>query len=385
MQLIFDDNGLHLALAPFTLTRPVAEIRFGIRTIAESWVAYLNEYVGVDKTGYATTDYLAGKYPTLNQEKSICIAGNIKPTDELARWVAGLTSGQALYVNDEWIATHGTATSRVTQQTTAEIVKITTPWHIFQRNKAAFLLDFEQLTKNRTGQRLNETNRISGDQIFIEEGATVNHAILNASEETGPIYIGKNAEIMEGAVIRGPFALCEGATVKMAAKIYGATTIGPFCKVGGEISNCIFQAYSNKGHDGFLGNSVIGEWCNLGADTNSSNLKNNYSNVKIHRYTSNTLEATEVMFCGLLMGDHSKTGINTMLNTATVVGVSANIFGGNFPPKFIPSFTWGGIDRNDKFKLDKAFEVAENMMKRRNVPFTEEDRLILTHLYQQLA
>lgn len=385
MEIVFDDIDLHLALAPFTLTRPVAEIRFGINSVRESWQYCLNAKKIAYTIAYQTEDYLHKKYPkaTTKNVKRLLIAGNIKPTDTLLREILALKEGEALYQADYRVALNGSKEVKKIQSSVKELVSFTRPWHLFQNNAEALKIDFDRIVANEKSQQLSNTNRTTGTDIFIAEGAKVEHAVLNASN--GPIYIGKNAEIMDGALIRGPFALLDNAVVKMGAKIYGATTIGPYCKVGGEISNSIFQGYSNKGHDGFLGNSVVGKWCNFGADTNSSNLKNNYSPVKIHSFESNQLEKSAVLFCGVLMGDHSKTGINTMLNTATVVGVSANIFGGGFPAKFIPSFTWGGVDKTDRFILEKAFEVAENMMKRRGLKLEESDRAILTHLYQKLA
>jgi UDP-N-acetylglucosamine diphosphorylase/glucosamine-1-phosphate N-acetyltransferase len=385
MQIIFDDNGLHKSLAPFTLTRPIAEIRFGIMTIRESWAHYFNLHGIAYQTAYQTEDYLYSKFTKGNTaEDSLIIAGNYKPTPNLVKEVLALKKGEGLYKDGVRLAQKGQIVEKEINAKSEDLLSIEKPWHIFQRNDKAINLDFELLTSNKTSQALSETNRTTNpENIFIEEGAKVEHAILNAS--TGPIYIGKNAEVMEGAIIRGPFALCEKAVVKMGAKIYGATTIGPECKVGGEVSNCVFQSYSNKGHDGFLGNSVIGEWCNLGADTNSSNLKNNYSNVKVYSYVTNQIDASDILFCGLLMGDHSKTGINTMLNTATVVGVSANIFGGGFPAKYIPSFTWGAVDKTDLFDKEKAFQVAENMMQRRHKELTEGDKSILTHIFNRLA
>lgn len=382
MQLIFDDNGLHNKLAPFSLTRPVAEIRFGILTIAESWSGLLT--VDSKAVFYNTESYLQEKFPTATaNEETITIAGNIKPTVELAEAVKSLGNGEALYCNGTWVATKGTEAGRK-DVTLESLVKIEHCWHIFQHNGEALKNDFEWLTSGRTSAPISNTNRVlNPENIFIEPGAKVEFAILNGKK--GPIYIGQDAEIMEGSIIRGSFALCDHGVVKMAAKIYGPTTIGPYCKVGGEISNCVFQAYSNKGHDGFLGNSVVGEWCNFGADTNSSNLKNNYSNVRVYSFETNQMEESDVLFCGVLMGDHSKTGINTMLNTATVVGVSANIFGGGFPSKYIPSFTWGGVDRNERFIIEKAFGVAQNMMGRRGLDLTEADKKILTHIYGNLA
>ena len=387
MQIIFDDNGLHKTLAPFTLTRPVAEIRFGILTFKETWEALLSQYYPDFSVAFNTADYLQVKYPKSigNNAETITVAGNIKPTKEIVEAISRLEVDCALFVNDKWVATRGTAPVGTPEKLQInELVLIDKSWHIFQKNDAAIAIDFDILTAGRKSELLSDTNRTTGkENIFIEKGAQVEHAILNAS--TGPIYIGANAEIMEGAVIRGPFALNESAVVKMAAKIYGATTIGPYCKVGGEISNCVFQAYSNKGHDGFLGNSVVGEWCNFGADTNSSNLKNNYSKVKVYSYETEQMELSNVLFCGILMGDHSKTGINTMFNTATVVGVSSNIFGAGFPKKYIPSFSWGGVDKTDRFILEKAFEVAQNMMSRRHIELTTADKTILTHLYMKLA
>jgi UDP-N-acetylglucosamine diphosphorylase/glucosamine-1-phosphate N-acetyltransferase len=375
MNLIFHDHNLHLNLAPLTLTRPVSEIRFGILTISETW----NKLLKPTKTGFVTESYLTEKFKKLGDKAAITIAGNIKPDKELAKWVSTLKPGEKLEVNKRWVASNGVAKKTIKKEK-ANLLFIENVWDIFQKNGEAIVLDFDLITAKRKSQAIGKTNQfLKSSRIFIEKGAKVNFAILNASE--GPIYIGKDAEIMDGAIIRGPFSLGEHAVVKMAAKIYGPTTVGPYCKVGGEISNSVFQAYSNKGHDGFLGNSVIGEWCNFGADTNSSNLMNTYGKLKVHSYLSNKSEQTDITFCGVIMGDHSKTGINTMLNTATVVGVSANIFGAGFPNKYIPSFTWGGTDTSSKFKLDKAFEVAQNMMSRRNLHLSSTDKKILSHLH----
>lgn len=377
MHIQFHDNQLHLNLAPLSLTRPVSAIRFGIMSIEETW----NNLLKPLSFGHVTEAYLSEKYPALKQKNTITIAGNIKPDKELAKWVTALKPGESLEVNKRWIATNGDKKKKTVAKSKPNLLFIEHCWDLFQRNGAAIQVDFDLLTKKRKSQSLNKSNRYLGEKdIFIEKGAQVNFSILNASE--GPIYIGKDAEVMEGSIIRGPFALCEHGTVKMAAKIYGPTTVGPYCKVGGEISNTIFQAFSNKGHDGFLGNSVVGEWCNFGADTNSSNLMNTYGKLKIYSYKTEKLEQTDVTFCGVLMGDHSKTGINTMLNTATVVGVSANIFGAGFPKKHIPSFTWGAAEDNALFELDKAFEVAENMMARRNVKLSTADKKIMTHLHK---
>jgi UDP-N-acetylglucosamine diphosphorylase/glucosamine-1-phosphate N-acetyltransferase len=347
-------------------------------TIKESWLQHLGHE---DEVGYLTEEYLSEKYP--KKESTLIIAGNVKPSKALASMVNQLTENTRLLVNGSWIATKGNG-SEQSEAMLDELIVVNNPWDLFQNNGLAIKWDFELITQNKSTQLPSSTNTILGKhEVYIEEGAKVECAILNATD--GPIYIGKDAEVMEGSIIRAPFALCDNATIKMAGKIYGGTTIGPHCKVGGEVTNSIFYAYSNKGHDGFVGNSVIGEWCNLGADTNTSNLKNNYSNVRFFSYEAEEMIEANVMFCGAIMGDHSKTGINTMLNTATNVGVCANIFGGGFPPKKIKSYSWGGFDDSPVFRLDKAYEVAENMMSRRKVELTGTDKNILKYLFDQLA
>lgn len=382
MQIIFDDNGKHLALAPLSLTRPVAELRLGILTIRESWELHLK--ADPIHSCFITENYLQEKY-TAPVNQGLRIAGNIKPSAQLSNMVKELSEGQSLYINEIWIASKGAGHERVDLELEKlPFIEINALWDLFQNNGAAILFDFDLLTKDKTTQQLSATNTVLGEHdIFVEEGAKVECAILNATN--GPIYIGKHSEVMEGAIIKGPFALCEHAVIKMGAKMYGDSTIGPYCKVGGEVSNSIFQAYSNKGHDGFVGNSLVGEWCNFGADTNTSNLKNNYSKVSLFSYETLHMEKTDVTFCGVIMGDHSKTGINTMLNTASSVGVCANIFGAGFPPKKVDSFSWGGFEGSDKFILEKAYEVGHNMMSRRNVELTETDKKILAHIYYQLA
>jgi len=378
MIILISDNNLHLNFRPLTLTRPICELRFGILTLKETWTNFLANKSKAVSTFYETEAYLSDKYKsTLNYDFKI--AGNVKPNQNIITQVLALNNNESLYCNGNWIATKGHREDSKIEIKDESILHLTDIWELFQLNDKALQLDYTLITKNRTSEQISETNRVlNSENIFIEQGAKVEFSILNAS--TGPIYIGKNAEVMEGSIIRGGFALLDHATVKMGAKIYGATTIGPHCKVGGEISNCILQAYSNKGHDGFIGNSIIGEWCNLGADTNSSNLKNNYGKLKIYSYKTKQLEQTDNLFCGVLMGDHSKTGINTMLNTATSIGVNANIFGAQFPPKFISSYNWGGFKDSPKFKLEKAFEVAQNMMKRRNLELSDNDKAILKYI-----
>ncbi|MFY8019900.1 MAG: putative sugar nucleotidyl transferase, partial [Bacteroidia bacterium] len=263
-------------------------------------------------------------------------------------------------------------------------IQVARPYDIFSKNAQAIEEDFELLTKGRKSEPIPEGNQvIQADRIFIEPGAKVLFSILNAS--SGPIYIGKNAEVMEGCKIRGPFALCEDAGLKMDAKIYGATTVGPHCKVGGEVNNSVFFSYSNKGHDGFVGNAVIGEWVNMGADSNNSNLKNTYDEVKLWSYTSQRFEKTGLTFCGLMMADHAKCGINTMFNTGTVVGVGANIFGAGFPRNFIPDFSWGGAQGFETHVLNKFYKTAEAMCGRRNVVFDEKDKALYQTLFEKTA
>ncbi len=386
MNFILFDGNVRDQLLPFTFTRPVADIRVGILTIREKW-----EFLLGFTTTTITEDYLADKYPFIELEKNIFINASFLPTQNLVNNVKGLQENQALFFGDEAIAFFASEEQEidfescdVIQYNYHDVLRIEHTWDIFSNNGEAIKRDFEMLTKGRTSQPIPEGVWTKNpENIFIEEGATLEFCTLNASE--GPIYIGKNAEIMEGALVRGPFALCDNAILKMGAKIYSNTTIGPHCRVGGEVNNSVIFGYSNKGHDGFLGNSVIGEWCNLGADTNNSNLKNNYAEVRLWNYESENFAPTGLQFCGLMMGDHSKCGINTMFNTGTVVGVSANIFGSGFPRNFIPSFSWGGSSGTTTYKTDKAFEVAKVVMGRRNIEFSEVDSEILEHVFEETA
>ncbi|MCB0439439.1 MAG: glucose-1-phosphate thymidylyltransferase [Mangrovimonas sp.] len=384
MNYILFDGPYRNNLLPFTFTRPVADIRIGILTIREKWEAHL---------GYTTTtiteDYLSDKFPMVEMEENILINASFLPNVELVEMVKNLEVNQAIFKGEEVIAFYTKEAQDDIDFSKLEalefeddILKIEHTWDIFSKNGEALQDDFDLLTKGRRSQPIPATNNVlNPENIFIEEGASLNFTTLNAS--TGPIYIGKNAEIMEGSIIRGPFALCEGSTVKLAAKIYGPTTVGPYSKVGGEVSNSVIFGYSNKGHDGFLGNSVLGEWCNLGADTNNSNLKNNYAEVRLWDYNTGGFARTGLQFCGLMMGDHSKCGINTMFNTGTVVGVSANIFGSGFPRNFVPSFSWGGSAGFTEYLTSKAFEVAKVVMSRRNMEFSEQDAAILSYVFEE--
>ena len=383
--ILFDDSSWN-DLLPLTYTRPVAGIRVGILTIAEKWKKVLP-----GTYSYLTQEYLSEKYPLKIDSLNVLINGGICPSKDLIKAIHSLSKGEILLKGDTIIAAEVdngdvehffkiTNTLKINQYR-GEIMKISNPWDIFNKNGQAIEQDFEMLTKGRKSLPLDPTCRaLCTERIFIEERSTLLFVTLNAS--TGPIYIGKDAEVMEGSVIRGPFALCDHSVVKMGAKIYGPTTIGPHCKVGGEINNSVISGYSNKAHDGFLGNSVLGEWCNLGADTNNSNLKNNYEEVKLWNYSKERFMKTGLQFCGLIMGDHSKSGINTMFNTGTVVGVSANVFGDGFPRNFIPSFAWGGAGGFQIYTTSKAFEVARKVMERRSLNFTPADEKILTKIFE---
>ncbi|HEU0135855.1 MAG TPA: GlmU family protein, partial [Flavobacterium sp.] len=368
MNYILFDGTVRNALLPFTFTRPVADIRVGILTIREKWEKYLGT-----TTTTLTEEYLSDKFPMVEMPQNVMINSAFLPNDVLAEMVKSLEPNQAIFKGDDVIAFFTEDTQEEVdfdnyeiQDFTEECLTIEHTWDIFAKNDAALREDFELLTEDRVSQPIPKSvNCISPENVFIEAGAKLEYVTLNAS--TGPIYIGKNSEIMEGSVIRGPFALCEHALVKLATKVYGATTVGPHSRIGGEVSNSVLFGYSNKGHDGFLGNSVLGEWCNIGADSNNSNLKNNYEEVKLWSYEKEGFAKTGLQFCGLMMGDHSKCGINTMFNTGTVVGVSTNIFGSGFPRNFIPSFSWGGAAGFSTYINKKAFETARLVMSRRNV------------------
>ncbi|EAZ80287.2 GlmU family protein [Algoriphagus machipongonensis] len=382
--LLFDDPAIRGSLLPFTFTRPVADIRIGILKISEKWQAYSKAEVS-----YFTQKYLQDKFPRSSGDH-LAVNGAWLPGEKEVALLSSLKKNQSLYFGKILLASHisseekklDSAKEKEVVQIDFEPMLLQKTWNIFQFNGAQIISDYHIITHGRVSEKLSDpfTKVYAPENIFIEEGANVKAAVLNA--ENGPIYIGKNAEIQEGALIRGPFALCEGSTVNMGAKLRGDTTVGPFSKVGGEISNSVFFGYSNKGHDGFLGNSVIGEWCNMGADTNTSNLKNNYASVKLWDYTKGSFSNTGLQFCGLMMGDHSKCGINTMFNTGTVVGVGANIYGGGFPRNFIPSFAWGGSEGYSTYQFLKFKETAELVMGRRKVPWTKKDEEILQWIFE---
>ena len=381
MNYILFDGPSRNNFLPLTYTRPVAEIRVGILTIREKWEAFLESTIT-----FVTEDYLSEKFPMVEFDKNIFINASFLPNAKIVNLIINLKPNELINSGNDLIAFYANESqdevdldSFTKIEYNEKVLHINSLTDIFKINSLAIEEDFKLLTKNRDSSKISNTNNlINSDNIFLEEGVSMEYSTLNASN--GPIYISKNCEIMEGSLIRGPFAMCENSTLKLGSKIYGGTTIGPNCKIGGEVKNSVVIGNSNKGHDGFLGNSLIGEWCNLGADTNTSNLKNNYTDIKIWNYDSNKFSSTGEQFCGLIMGDHSKSGINTMFNTGTVVGVCSNVFGSGFPRNFIPSFSWGGNKGFSNYKIEKAFEVNNIVMKRRNCDFSDKDKAILTHI-----
>ncbi len=386
--IVFDDETRY-RLLPFTHTRPIADIRCGILTMRERWEALLGQ-----STSTVTEDYLQELYPANTTSDNILLNGSVFATEEIIAAVQKLKPGQKLVHNNIVVAastatvpafdTITTAFQELTKVSfTGEVSQLKNVWDIFSLNSTAIHADFNLVIKNRKSATIPEGVMVTGkENLFIEEGAEINAGcIINAS--TGPVYIGKHAAILEGVLIRGPLAVGEHAVIKMGAKIYGNTTIGPGSKVGGEINNVVFFANSNKGHDGYLGNAVIGEWCNLGADTNCSNLKNNYDTVKIWDEHNNKSVQTGLTFCGLMMGDHSKCAINTMFNTGTVTGVSCNIYGAGFPEKFIPSFCWGGSEGMVTYSFDRAMETAGRVMLRREKELSPAERKMYQYIFEK--
>ena len=385
MQLVFSDAQYWEDFLPLTFTRPIAEMRCGILTFSERWKKLLT----IDEVSYLTEDFLQEKFQKPEKRESLFLVPNFLPTPDVLQQIKNLRKGEALVYQDELLAAkvhmENFTLSQIEKMTdiTDELLFFKQPTDLFSYNHTAIDFDFELLTEGRNTQPLSPTNGFLGnpEDLFIEEGAQIEFSTLNT--RTGKIYIGKNSEIMEGCHLRGPIALCEDSKFNLGAKIYGATTVGPHSKVGGEVNNVVIFGYSNKGHDGFIGNSVIGEWCNLGADTNSSNLKNNYATVKLWNYKSKKFTDTGLQFAGVIMGDHAKTAINTQLNTGTVVGLAANIFKNGFPPNLVENFSWGGMKGDEKFKLEKAIEVAEKAMIRRKIILSEADKKILGYIFKQ--
>ncbi|WP_422348329.1 GlmU family protein [Flagellimonas sp.] len=383
MNYILADGPRRTALLPFTFTRPVAEIRIGILTIREKWERRLKT-----KLSFKTEEYLSEKYPMVSAKENVVIDGAIVPDQGLSEMVSVLSANEAIQYGDKVVAYHTADPNSEPDFSTykmktyeGELITVDFTWDIFSKNGEALQADYDFITEGRKSAPISNTNKlISPENIFLEEGASVEYSILNASN--GPIYIGANAEVWEGALIRGGLALCEKAVVKMGAKIYGPTTVGPHGKVCGEISNSVIFGYSSKGHEGYLGNAVLGEWCNIGADSNNSNLKNNYAKVRMWNYETQKFDHTGLQFCGLMMGDHSKTAINTMFNTGTVIGVNSNIYVPGFPRNFIPSFSWGGASGFSTYMPKRAFEAAKVMMARRGREFDEVEARILEQVFE---
>ncbi|MDF2448830.1 MAG: glucose-phosphate thymidylyltransferase [Bacteroidota bacterium] len=380
---LFDDLTWH-NLLPLTFTKPVSEIRIGILTITEKWEHFLN-----CKMTFQSQSHLQEKYALPVHGETLFINGSICPDSDLVKQISHLETGEGIKSNGKLIAFRCsenridiTSALNVAKEVEARALRVDYVWDIFSKNGEAIKSDFALLTHGRNSLPLSSTNTVIGNtsEVFIEEGAIIEAAILNT--KSGPIYVGKDSEIMEGSVVRGPFALCEHSALKLGTKVYGPTTIGPYSKVGGEINNSVIFGFSNKAHDGFLGNSVIGEWCNLGADSNNSNLKNNYGNVKLFSYVEERPVDTGLQFCGLIMGDHSKCGINTMFNTGTVAGVGANIFGGGFPPTHIPDFSWGGAEGMEEYRFDKMLETAQRVYARRGLKISEDEKKILETIFK---
>lgn len=392
MNIILFDDEFRVNLLPLTFTRPCGALRVGIFTIAQKWENYL-----ACKVSYKTKEYLSRKFNAEFDKQNIFINGRYLPSESLSKAISELKNNEIIFDNkivvafniDEensrnFINDNFSLAELNEVKSNFEFSQLNFCFDIFRLNGIEIEKDFKLISINSITSEISKTNSVvSSENIFIEEGAKVEFSILNASN--GPIYIGKNSEIMEGSLIRGPFALCNNSEIKMGAKIYGPTTIGPYCKVGGEVNNSVFQGFSNKAHDGFLGNSVIGEWCNIGADSNTSNLKNNYAEVKLWNYTAQKYLKTGLQFCGTIMGDYSKCGINTMFNTGTVTGVSANIFGTGFPRNFIPDFSWGGSSGFETFALEKVFEVAKTVMQRRGIEFDRDEQDILTYIFYETS
>ena len=380
--ILFDPVEARDRLLPLTLTRPVALIRHGITTISEKWQkAIPGAY------SYSTQDYLSMKYPMVEASDgdNLFIAGNLHPDSKLVEAILALNIGEALTFNGETIARRGNGNPTSETEYDGTPLRLSNVWDIFMLNDEAIRRDFELLTAGRSSRPLSDSCRLIGDpsQLFIEEGATVECANINVSK--GPVYIGRDAEVMEGACLRGPIAMCEHSVVNMGGKIYGATTLGPYCKVGGELNNVVMTGFSNKAHDGFLGNAVIGEWCNLGAGCTASNLKNTYAPIKLWSMAEGRFVKTDMQFCGLIMGDHSKAGINTMFNTATVIGVGVNFYGAGFPRTYLPSFTEGSPLGMKPVIMDRFFDTASRMMSRRHKELTPIDKEIYINIREQSA
>lgn len=388
--IFFDSNYLFDNFLPLTFLRPSADLRIGILKIHEKWQKRLEN----DQISFLTKNYLQDKFKINFSEKNIYINGNLLPNENICLQIKDLAENESIFLGEYLLAFvskkkfenyenlyQNAQVSKVQKINEAKL--LINIWDLFLENRDQIVADFELITKNRKSLPIKDPNTVvyGKENIFLEEGAKVKSAILDA--EDAPIYLGKNSTVELGAIIRGAFAICEGGIVGMGAKMRGNSTFGKFCKVGGEVNNSIFQDFSNKGHDGFLGNSLIGEWCNFGADSNTSNMKNNYSQVKIWDFNTNNYISSNLQFVGVIMGDHVKCGINTMLNTGTVVGTGANIFDAGFPPKFVPPFAWGNTNNFQTFRLAEMLETCQKVMLRRNQNLSKIDQKILETVFEQ--
>ena len=387
--ILFDDQAWS-GLLPLTWLKPVAELRMGILTMKERW-----ELLLTGQASQVTQDYLADEFPLELARDNYFINASLLPTKDIVKRLLELSQGEALIYEDELLVARLDDKSilRIGDENEedgeeikgypyeGEVTLLRRPYDLFTYAGRMVTEDFETLTASRHSQTLSDSNTVIGDasKVFLERGVTLEACILNTTD--GPIYIGADCNVMEGSMLRGPLALCASVKVKMGTKLYGNTAIGPHCAVGGEVSNVVMQGYSNKGHDGYLGNAVIGEWCNLGADTNASNLKNNYAGVRVWDYDAERFTDSGKQFCGLIMGDHAKCGINTMFNTGTVVGVAANVYGGGYPRTFVPDFAWGGPSGMVTHRMNKMVEMGNRMMSRRGKHLSEDAIAALEHVY----
>jgi len=378
MQINFFDDEQIGHLYPLTLTRPAADLRCGIQTVVEKWTSLLKPTAW----GFETCEYLRAKFPAA-ENIDLRINGRLLPNEELKKAIYLLEPGQKL-TSGETILAERTGSAMEGMPFDGAYTMLLRPYDIFIQAGSEIQRDIATIAAGRSLLKPHASVKVIGEHpVFMEEGAKAHACVINTTN--GPVYIGRNAEIMEGCLVRGPFAMGEGSVLKMGTKVYGPTALGPYCVVGGEVNNICMQGYSNKGHDGFLGNAVLGEWCNIGADSNCSNLKNNYEDVKVWNYSSGRFDRSGQQYCGLIMGDHSKCGINTMFNTGTVVGVSANIFGAGFPRQFVPDFAWGGASGFITYKPDAACKTASLVMPRRKKEFNETEQAIMMAVFETTA
>lgn len=376
--ILFDDPKVRLQLLPITFTRPVGAVRMGLMTMAERWQHFLHGEVY-----WQTEPYLRFMFPeceTPESESNLWIAGHVIATEPLANSVKALKPGEFLQYDGQVIARRGLAAS-VAVEYPDPVTAIERVYDIFRLNGSVIADDFKLITAGRESALLSDSNVVIGprDLIFIEDGVYAEGGTFNTSG--GPIYLGENAEIMEGSCLRGPISIGAHSVVNMGTRIYGSTSLGPYCKVGGELNNVVMLGYANKAHEGFLGNAVIGEWCNLGGGTVASNLKNDYSEIKLWDYATHRFLRTGLQFCGLIMGDHSKSAVNTSFNTATVVGVGCNIVSEGMPRVFIPSFSKGGTNGFENVNLNEFFTIAARVMGRRGVELTDPYRAMCTEIF----